>query len=397
MTKLSVFFKANWLSSPHLPGIMLCLATLLALIFSNFSFLSYFYEVFKNIKLVISLGDLSIDKELLFWINDGLMAIFFLLVGLEIKREFIDGHLSSKKQAILPIIAALGGVIIPGTIYSAINWNNTHALRGWAIPTATDIAFAIGVLTALKSRIPKELKIILIAIAVIDDLIAIGIIALFYTTEISMLSLLLASIAFLIAVGFNLAKVTQLTPYVILGFFIWACVLKSGVHATLAGVALGMIIPMKLKNKENKVPLKVMEDTLSPFVSLFVLPLFAFANAGINLQGITYEHFVNTITLGIFLGLFIGKQLGVLLFTVIASFFKLCVLPKGVSWLQFYGMALVTGIGFTMSLFIGTLAFSDITFVNSVRLGVLSASFLSALLGILVLYISHKPGLKNPT
>jgi len=371
------------------PGILLCLSAMAALIFANTP-LQDLYAGFKNIPVVFQAGTFIIDKPLLLWINDGLMAIFFLLIGLEIKRELIEGHLSSREKAILPAVAALGGLAVPALIYAYLNWNNAVAINGWAIPAATDIAFALGVMMILGERVPTPLKVCLVAIAIIDDLVAIIIIALFYTAEISIQSLLLAGIGLTIAGFMNWRKVTNLGPYIVIGLFIWACVLKSGVHATLAGVALGLLIPLKAKNEDGKAPLKVMEHALHPWVALGVIPIFAFANAGVSFAGITMETFLQPVTLGIMLGLFLGKQIGVMALTWLACTLKICRLPQGVSWPQYYGMALLTGIGFTMSLFIGTLAFTDVEMATPVRLGVLSGSFLSAVAGITILLLTTK-------
>lgn len=379
----------NILHSKTAPGILLCLSALAALVFANTP-LQDIYAGFKNIPVVLQAGNFIIDKPLLLWINDGLMAIFFLLIGLEIKRELIEGHLSSRDKAILPVIAAIGGLAVPALIYAYINWNDAIAINGWAIPAATDIAFALGILMILGSRVPTALKVCLVAIAIIDDLAAVMIIALFYTAEISMQSLLLAGIGLSIAAFMNWRKVTSLGPYVVVGLFIWACVLKSGVHATLAGVALGLLIPLKAKKEDGKSPLKVMEHALHPWVAFGVIPIFAFANAGISFAGITLETFLQPITLGIMLGLFFGKQIGVMAITWLACALKICRLPEDVTWPQFYGMALLTGIGFTMSLFIGTLAFTDVSLATPVRLGVLSGSILSAVAGIAVLLMTTR-------
>lgn len=269
------------IASKTAPGILLCFSALLAIIFANTP-LSGIYAGFKSVPVVLQVGDFIIDKPLLLWINDGLMAIFFLLIGLEIKRELLEGHLSSVQKAILPAIAAMGGLVVPALIYAYLNWGDPIALKGWAIPAATDIAFALGVIMLLGNRIPTSLKVCLVAIAIIDDLAAVIIIALFYTAEISTQSLFLAATGLSIAAFLNWRKVTNLGPYIILGLFIWACVLKSGVHATLAGVALGLLIPLKTKNKNGEAPLKIMEHTLHPWVAFAVIPTFAFANAGIS-------------------------------------------------------------------------------------------------------------------
>lgn len=377
------------IASKTVPGILLCISALLAIIFANTP-LSGIYAGFKSVPVVLQVGDFIIDKPLLLWINDGLMAIFFLLIGLEIKRELLEGHLSSVQKAILPAIAAMGGLVVPALIYAYLNWGDPIALKGWAIPAATDIAFALGVIMLLGNRIPTSLKVCLVAIAIIDDLAAVIIIALFYTAEISTQSLFLAATGLSIAAFLNWRKVTNLGPYVILGLFIWACVLKSGVHATLAGVALGLLIPLKTKNKNGEAPLKIMEHTLHPWVAFAVIPIFAFANSGISFEGITLEDFLEPVTLGIMLGLFFGKQLGIMVTTWVACQIKICQLPDGVTWPQYYGMALLAGIGFTMSLFIGTLAFTDVAMAIPVRLGVLSGSLLSAIAGITVLLLTTK-------
>ncbi|MBL4805289.1 MAG: Na+/H+ antiporter NhaA [Alphaproteobacteria bacterium] len=382
MSKIVDFFK-----SKTTPGILLCLAAVLAMVIENSPFYEY-YDLFKNIPVVLQAGTFVIDKPLLLWINDGLMAVFFLLIGLEIKREILQGHLSTKEQLILPTIAALGGLLVPALIYAYLNWNNEITLNGWAIPAATDIAFALGILILLGDRIPSSLKVCLVAIAIIDDLAAIVIIALFYTADTSLIALGLGAAGIIIAYIMNRKRVTSLGPYVILGLLIWACVLKSGVHATLAGVALGLVIPLRAKDKYGESPSKKLEHTLHPFVAFMVIPVFAFANAGVPLKDITLDTFLQPVTLGITLGLFFGKQLGVMLLTFIATKVKLCTLPNSVTWPQYYGMALLTGIGFTMSLFIGTLAFADIEYINAVRLGVLSGSILSAIAGVTILLIT---------
>ncbi len=378
-----------FLQKKSAPGIILCAAALLAMIMANSSLIG-FYDAFKNLPVVVQAGAFKIDKSLLLWINDGLMAIFFLLIGLEIKRELMEGHLSKRDQIILPVIAAIGGLTIPAAIYAYINWNNPETLNGWAIPAATDIAFALGVLILLGSRIPPALKVCLVAIAIIDDLAAIIIIAVFYTAETSLVSLGLAGAGLAVVFAMNRYGITKLGPYIILGIIIWACVLKSGVHATLAGVALGLLIPLDTKNEKGKSPLKVLEHALHPWVGFFIIPVFAFANAGVYLGNLTFETFLNPVTLGIILGLFVGKQIGVMGLTGLAVACKICKLPEGVNWMQFYGMALLTGIGFTMSLFIGTLAFTDAEYASAVRLGVITGSILSAIAGVTVLVLSSK-------
>lgn len=371
-------------------GILLVIAAILAMLMENSPF-SGIYDSLLTTPVAIQIGAFAIDKPLLLWINDGLMAVFFLLVGLEIKREMMEGQLSTKEQISLPAIAALGGLLVPALIYSYFNWGDPIEMRGWAIPAATDIAFALGVITLLGNRVPETLKICLVAIAIIDDLAAIIIIALFYTESLSLVSLAVAAIAVIGLAILNRKKVTSMGPYFVIGIILWACVLKSGVHATLAGVVLALFIPLKTKNKQGKVPLKELEHGLHPWISYAILPIFAFANAGVSLKGLTLDLLFQPITLGIALGLFFGKQIGVMLFTLLGRITGLCKLPKGVSWIQYYGMALITGIGFTMSLFIGTLAFNDVEHQTAVRLGVLMGSILSGVCGYLVLYaISSK-------
>ena len=375
----------NFFKSDTAPGILLCLATVLALLVEN-SFLQTFYKSFQNIPVTLRISEFIIDKPLLLWINDGLMAIFFLLIGLEIKREILEGHLSKFDQLALPGLAAMGGLALPALIYAAFNAGDPVAINGWAIPAATDIAFALGIMVMLGNRVPASLKVCLVAIAIIDDLAAILIIAVFYTAETSLIALGLAAVGLAVVALMNFKGMSRLGPYLIIGLFIWACVLKSGVHATLAGVALGLLIPMTGQDDGvEHSPLKDLEHTLHPFVGLFVLPVFAFSNAGVPLIGITLDDFLNPVTLGIIFGLFVGKQVGVMGMSFLAVRMGWCQLPEGVSWLNYYGMSLLTGIGFTMSLFIGNLAFDTAEFANAVRMGVLCGSLLSGILGVFIL------------
>lgn len=371
-------------------GILLGITAIIALIMKN-SPLESIYDSFLTVPVAIQFGQFIIDKPLLLWINDGLMAIFFFLVGMEIKREILEGQLSTREQISLPTIAALGGLAIPAIIYSYINWGNPESMRGWAIPAATDIAFALGVITLLGNRVPETLKIALVAIAIIDDLAAIVIIALFYTDNLSVLSLVIGLVGVAILAILNQRGVTKIAPYIVVGIFLWACVLKSGVHATLAGVILAFFIPLKNKTPEGKAPLRELEHGLHPWVAYAILPIFAFANAGVSLQGISLELLMQPITLGIAAGLFFGKQIGVMAFTALGVALKLCKLPSGVNWKQYYGMSLITGIGFTMSLFIGTLAFDDPEHQTAVRLGVLIGSAASGILGYTILKLASKP------
>jgi NhaA family Na+:H+ antiporter len=366
---------------------MLVVAALVALLASN-SPLAWLYDGFLHTPVGVRVGPLALDKSLLHWINDGLMAIFFFLVGLEIKRELLQGELSTFGQAALPVVAAIGGMVVPAVIYIGINTGDPVALRGWAIPTATDIAFAVGVLALLGPRIPSSLKIFLLALAIIDDLGAIVIIALFYTDNLSLVSLTLAFAGLAVLAILNGRGVTRLAPYLLTGVFIWVCVLKSGVHATLAGVAVALAIPLTSKSEGEPSLLEQLEESLHPWVAFAVLPLFAFANAGVSLQGLSPENLLEPIPLGIAAGLFAGKAIGVFGATWIAVMGGLAGKPDGASWLQILGVALLSGIGFTMSLFIGMLAFPDPAEAASLRLGVLTGSLLSAVAGYLLLAAS---------
>lgn len=370
-------------------GIFLGLTTLLALLMQN-SFLDTLYNSFLETPVVLQIGKFLIQKPLLLWINDGLMAVFFFLIGLEIKREIMDGQLSSRDQLSLPVFAALGGMAMPALIYILFNSSDSVALKGWAIPAATDIAFALAIITLLGSRVPESLKIALVAIAILDDLAAIVVIAVFYTETLSLFSLAIALAAIGVLALLNFKNVQNTAAYIVTGIILWACVLKSGVHATLAGVILAFFIPLKPQGESAVSLAKELEHNLHPWVVYGVLPIFAFANAGVPLTGLSLDYFFHPITLGVFCGLFFGKQIGIMLFTKIGIVLKLLKLPNGVSWKQYYGMTLLTGIGFTMSLFIGTLAFSDPIHQHYVRLGVLSGSILSGTIGFFILKFCNK-------
>jgi len=360
---------------------------ILALLFVN-SPLSGLYESFLHIPMEIHVGSLHIDKTLHHWINDGLMAIFFLMVGLEVKREVMVGHLSSLSQIALPAIAAVGGIVAPALIYLWFNHADPVAMPGWAIPTATDIAFALGILSLLGKRVPVSLKVFLMALAIIDDLGAIVIIALFYTTDLSMISIYIASISLLVLILLNRFGVSRKSIYFAVGLVLWVSVLKSGVHATLAGVALAFTIPMTGHKKDGIPfsPLKEIEHALHPWITFFILPLFAFVNAGIDLRQLSLTQIASPVPMGIALGLFIGKQLGVFGFSWLAIKLKIARLPEGSSWLMLYGVSLLTGIGFTMSLFIDSLAFVDDTlFAYTDKLAILAGTFTSAIMGYIVL------------
>ncbi len=381
-------------------GIMLMLAAALALAASN-SPLSPYYAQFLSIPVSISLGSLEIAKPLLLWINDGLMAIFFFLVGLEVKREILEGELSSLDKATLPLIAAIGGMAGPAIIYSYINWDSAETMVGWAIPSATDIAFALGVLALLGNRVPVSLKIFLLALAIIDDIGAITIIALFYTANLSVEALGLAGLGFAALIALNRSGVKSITPYVLIGVFIWVCVLKSGVHATLAGVLTALAIPMAGKTRQAQSPLHYLEHALHPWTAFVVLPLFAFANAGVALGALQLSDLMSTVPLGIAAGLFFGNQLAIFALCFLTVKLGIARLPDNVRWVQIYGTGCLAGIGFTMSLFIGTLAFSDPALINQVRLGVLMGSIASALLGYTILRMTAEPsrseaGLSRP-
>jgi len=371
------------------PGILLFVAAIVAILVEN-SFLSDLYSKLLHSSININIYNFSIEKDLHHWINDGLMAIFFLLIGLEIKRELVQGHLSTREQYSLPAVAAIGGITIPAIIYISLNFGNEVTTNGWAIPTATDIAFALGVVTLLGNRIPISLKVTLVAIAIIDDLVAIIIIASFYASDLSINYLFFAAIATFILFVLNNRKINNLSPYVILGILLWVFVLKSGIHASLAGVLLAQFIPMKPKDTSAHSPLYKLEHSIEPWVNFIILPIFAFANAGVSFSGMKLNLLWDPVTLGIILGLFFGKQIGVMLFTYLGSILKICKLPSDISWAQYYGLSVVTGIGFTMSLFIGSLAFTDPEYQTSVRLGVLIASLLAGIFGYLTLRFTTK-------
>jgi NhaA family Na+:H+ antiporter len=370
-------------------GILLVLAGTLAMVAAN-SGLAGLYESFLATPFKIQLGNFALDKSLGVWINDLLMAIFFLLVGLEIKREVVMGELSDKAKVALPAIAAVGGMIVPAAIYAWVNWGDPVGIRGWAIPSATDIAFALGVLSLFGERVPVGLKIFLMTLAVLDDLGAIIIIALFYTSDLSVQALLLAGLALVGLLVLNRFGVTRIAPYILVGLVLWTCVLKSGVHATLAGVVTAMFIPARNPSDPAHPPLTRLEHALHPWVAFGILPVFAFANAGVNLAGLSFRDLLQPIPLGIALGLVVGKQVGVFTFAWLAVKLGLARLPSGVSFRQVYGAAIICGIGFTMSLFIGMLAFENTAagqVIASEKLGVLAGSLISALLGYVVLHL----------
>ncbi|UVK84260.1 Na+/H+ antiporter NhaA [Pseudomonas sichuanensis] len=371
-------------------GLLLIAAAVLALIINN-SPLSYLYNGLLEVPVAVQVGALEIAKPLLLWINDGLMALFFLLIGLEVKREVVDGHLSKPSQVILPATAAIGGMLVPALIYWFINRDNPAAVAGWAIPTATDIAFALGVLALLGKRVPVSLKLFLMTLAIIDDLGAIIIIALFYSGTLSSLSLMLAGACLIALLAMNRLGVIKLGPYLVIGLILWVCVLKSGVHATLAGVALALCIPLRTKHAETS-PLLSLEHALQPWVAYAILPLFAFANAGVSLAGVTLESFIHPVPMGIALGLLAGKTAGVFGLTWIAVKLRLAALPAEANWGQVLGVAILCGIGFTMSLFVGSLAFvpGSSDYAGMDRMGILTGSFFAAVVGYLITAIASR-------
>lgn len=370
-------------------GVLLLAAAVLAMVFDN-SPLSGFYDALLGTPVEIRVGALELAKPLLLWINDGLMAIFFCLVGLEVKREILKGELSTPARVVLPAFAAIGGMVVPALIYIGVNWDNPVAINGWAIPAATDIAFALGVLSLLGRRVPASLKIFLVTLAILDDLGAIVIIALFYSSGLSVSALVMAVIAMSILGVLNLRGVKALAPYILTGLVLWVSVLKSGVHATLAGVVLAFFIPLSSKGQGEPSPLHRLERGLEPWVNFAILPAFAFANAGVSLTGLSLSRLLDTVPLGIAAGLFIGKQVGVFGFSWLAAKVGLAKLPSGVGWFELYAVAVLCGIGFTMSLFIGSLAFEigGPDYAVDDRLGILTGSLLSATAGYFLLRLA---------
>ncbi|UKH27644.1 Na+/H+ antiporter NhaA [Actinobacillus pleuropneumoniae] len=375
-------------------GILLLVSALLAMIFANTD-LNQLYFSFLQTEVAIKFGAFSIDKPLLMWVNDGFMAVFFILVGMEVKRELFEGSLSSYQKAIFPAVSALGGMIIPALVYWFINQNSPEYQQGWAIPMATDIAFALGIVALLSKQVPPALKVFLLALAIIDDLGAIIVIALFFSHEMSMQALTIASIAIVILVAMNRYKVTGLINYAIIGTILWASVLKSGVHATLAGVVIGFCIPLRGKNGEA--PLHHLEHALAPWCSFAILPLFAFSNAGVSLEGMSLDKLASPLPLGVALGLIIGKPVGVFLFSYVAVLLGIAKVPEGINLKQIFAIAVLCGIGFTMSMFIAGLAFGEEDASESVlalaRLGILMGTFVAAIIGYFLLKITTKPSL----
>ena len=378
------FFKLEAAS-----GLVLLFAAILALIISNGSFSDYYFTILEK---YITLGtkDFGLKLTVLHWINDVLMAIFFFFVSLEIKREFIQGELSNPKQAMLPIIGAVGGMAIPALFYILVNYSDSTTLKGWAIPSATDIAFSLGVLSLLGKRVPISLKVFLTALAIIDDLGAIVIIAFFYSGNIEVKYLILMLVSLIILIGLNKFKVNSFIPFLIVGIFLWDFTHQSGVHATIAGVLLALTIPHNKKVSAKSMLLKL-EHLLSPYVAFGIMPIFAFANAGVSLDGLTFATLLNPVPLGIVLGLFFGKQIGVFVLSYISVKLKFADKPTGSTWPAFYAVSILTGIGFTMSLFVGNLAFvNNLEYMDGVKIGVLTGSLLSTLFGYFLLLLFSK-------
>ena len=369
-------------------GILLGLSAIAALVVAN-SALQPTYDWLLSLPFAVTLDGGGLEKPLILWINDGLMAIFFFLIGLELKREILEGKLKNPRDVILPGMAAVGGMAMPALIFVALNWGNPETIGGWAIPAATDIAFALGVLALVGSRVPSALKVFLLTLAILDDLGAIVIIALFYTAELKVNYLLMGLVPLAGLFWFNIKGAHRVAPSLILGLILWVLVLKSGVHATLAGVVTAFFIP--LTDKWGKSPLHSLEHGLAPYVLFLIVPIFAFANAGVSLEGLSLADLMAPLPLGIALGLVLGKQIGVFGLTWLTVKSGLAQLPHGVTWVHIYGLACLAGIGFTMSLFIGSLSFGDAALMDAVRLGVLSGSLVSGLIGFTVLRLSSNP------
>ena len=376
------FFKLEAAS-----GLVLLFAAIIALVVSN-SNLSDLYFSTLNKYLFVGINDFGLKLSIIHWINDGLMAIFFFFVTLEIKREFLQGELSNMKQALLPIIAAVGGMLIPALFYVFINWGDSETLNGWAIPSATDIAFSLGVLSLLGKRVPLSLKVFLTALAIIDDLGAILIIAVFYSGDLNIQYLILMTLAFIILLIINKFNILKFLPYLVIGIFLWDFTHNSGIHATIAGVLLAMTIPHRKKEKDYSLLIKI-EHAISPYVAFGIMPLFAFANAGVSLEGLSFASLLDKVPLGILLGLFLGKQLGVFVFSYISIKLKIAQMPNNANWFNFYGVGILTGIGFTMSLFVGNLAFvENMQYMDGVKIGVLTGSLLSTLFGYFLILLT---------
>ncbi|MEE4540111.1 MAG: Na+/H+ antiporter NhaA [Erythrobacter sp.] len=381
MTRVGSALK-NFLKQESAGGILLIAAAALALVIANSPLApAYFGTLGTNLN--VSFGDFAIDKDLILWINDGLMAVFFFLIGLEVKREILEGQLSTWNKASLPLAAAIGGMAIPASIFAALNWNSPETLSGWAIPAATDIAFALGILSLLGPRVPVSMKALLLAVAVIDDIGAITVIALFYSGEINTDMLIGAAITLAALIATGRMRIGSSLPYIVMTVIMWVFVLKSGVHATLAGVSAAMTVPMLAKNGRHL--LEEMEHGLHYWVAFLIIPIFGFANAGVSLGGISLADLLAPLPLGIAIGLLVGKQIGIVGFAFLAVKAGIATLPAGVGWRKIHGLSLLAAIGFTMSLFIGNLAFDDPALVDAVKLGVLSGSLVAAVAGYLLI------------
>ncbi len=376
------FFKLEAAS-----GLVLLISAILALIISNSDLSNLYFETL-NKYLFIGINNFGLKLSVLHWINDALMAIFFFFVTLEIKREFLQGELSNIKQALLPIIAAVGGMVVPALFYVVINFGDPETINGWAIPSATDIAFSLGVLSLLGKRVPLSLKVFLTALAIIDDLGAILIIALFYSGDLNIMYLSLMLVAFIILLVINKFNIKVFFPYLLIGLLLWDFTHNSGIHATIAGVLLAMTIPHRKKEKDFSLLIKI-EHAISPYVAFGIMPLFAFANAGVSLEGLSISSLLDKVPLGIVLGLFVGKQLGVFVFSYVSIKLKIAQMPGNSSWYNFYGVGILTGIGFTMSLFVGNLAFvENAQYMDGVKIGVLTGSLLSTLAGYFLILLT---------
>ena len=378
------FFKLEAAS-----GLVLLFSAIIALYLSNSTFSETYFNILK-IYFFIGIDQFGLKLTVLHWINDVLMVIFFFLVTLEIKREFIQGELSNRKQALLPVIAAIGGMLVPALIYIFININSSETLNGWAIPTATDIAFSLGVLSLLGKKVPLSLKVFLTALAIIDDLGAIVIIAFFYSSKLNFIYLILIFLTFILLIILNKFGIKKFIPYLFFGLFLWFFTHESGIHSTISGVLLALTIPHKKKQNDYSLLLKV-EHSIAPYVAFMIMPLFALANAGVSLEGLKFNSLFSVVPLGILLGLFLGKQIGVFLFSYISIKLKITEMPNNANWLNLYGVGILTGIGFTMSLFVGNLAFvENVEYMGGVKIGVLTGSLLSTIMGYFLLLITRK-------
>ena len=378
------FFKLEAAS-----GLVLLFSAIIALYLSNSTFSETYFNILK-IYFFIGIDQFGLKLTVLHWINDVLMVIFFFLVTLEIKREFIQGELSNRKQALLPFIAAIGGMLVPALIYIFININSSETLNGWAIPTATDIAFSLGVLSLLGKRVPLSLKVFLTALAIIDDLGAIVIIAFFYSSKLNFIYLILIFLTFILLIVLNKFGIKKFIPYLFFGLFLWFFTHESGIHSTISGVLLALTIPHRKKQNDYSLLLKV-EHSIAPYVAFMIMPLFALANAGVSLEGLKFNSLFSVVPLGILLGLFLGKQIGVFLFSYISIKLNITEMPNNANWLNFYGVGILTGIGFTMSLFVGNLAFvENIEYMGGVKIGVLTGSLLSTIVGYFLILITRK-------